>query len=123
MGTRPKGQDERVRLAQAAVMRARTQLEEAQKQLDRALINYPDQPEDGAVLKFALQFESWGPMYRYAALRVNGRWYTTGHSCPDGGYSWRELIDFIRGAYTHTTKPLVMNGVEGANQSSYLLDI
>jgi hypothetical protein len=34
--------------------------------------------------------------FEYAAIRAgNGRWYTTGRSCPAFGYSWGGLLNFI----------------------------
>jgi hypothetical protein len=37
-----------------------------------------------------------GRRYDYAAIRAgNGRWYTTGSSCPPFGYGWQQFLEFL----------------------------
>lgn len=37
-----------------------------------------------------------GRRYDYAAIRAsNGRWYTTGSTCPPFGYRWSNFLDFL----------------------------
>lgn len=58
---------------------------------------------DGSVIVFSLVFAPAGSRtYDYAARLVAGRWYTTGSSCPPRGYTPRELVELIRGAYART---------------------
>lgn len=76
--------------AEAALRRARAQLtalenEERQKR-------YPNAP-DSDLVRFNIQFSIPGTVYRYAAIKANGRWYTTGGQSFD---SWNGLIDWIR---------------------------
>ena len=59
------------------------------------------EPPIGSVIKLSGRHTQFGgaasPIrYDYAAIRAgNGRWYTTGSSCPISGYSWQGLLDFI----------------------------
>lgn len=64
-------------------------------------VKYPAQPAVGSTLTFTKRFDRYGKVYAYAAHRVGSRWYTTGSSCPAGGYSWHELVDFIRDGSGH----------------------
>lgn len=52
---------------------------------------------DGTVIKFSLQLENFhGTVtYDYAALKVGGRWFTTGRTCPPAGYSPEALVDIL----------------------------
>lgn len=54
---------------------------------------YIEEPEDGGVLRFAVQFGAI--TYNYAAIRTGGKWYTTGAGCPKDGYGWEALFRFI----------------------------
>lgn len=53
------------------------------------------EPPKGYVIKFRLRFWGGDVVYSYAALRVGDRWFTTGATCPPGGYRWRELCAFV----------------------------
>lgn len=58
-----------------------------------------DEPEeDGAVVRFALRMKigrGQSFVYEYAARRVNGKWFTTGSTCPRDGYRWESLWRWI----------------------------
>lgn len=45
----------------------------------------------GDMIRFVIQFDSYGKRYPHLALRIAQRWYTTGASCPKNGYTWAEL--------------------------------
>ena len=59
------------------------------------------EPPIGAVVKFAGQHRDFSgrpsPVrYEYAAIRANnGRWYTTGSSCPPQGFDYAGLNRFL----------------------------
>lgn len=58
------------------------------EQLKREAI--PKEPERGTVITFDKG------SYNFAALRAgNGRWYTTGCTCPRAGFEWPDLWAFI----------------------------
>lgn len=97
--------EQRIDMARGAVEEAQVALARAQEQLDKAVNPYPKEPAAGAVIRFSLRFDRLGTTYHYAALRVMSRWFTTGKSCPKDGYSWYELIDFIREADEVRTDP------------------
>lgn len=62
------------------------------------LSQYPEDTfSNGTVLKFKKQFEGRGSVkYNYAAIKVNGLWYTTGHNLrTPKGITWEELIDWM----------------------------
>jgi hypothetical protein len=50
-----------------------------------------DQFKPGDVITFNYRFDKTGRNYSYAALFVNGLWYTTGPRSPKG-YTWLELV-------------------------------
>lgn len=50
-----------------------------------------DTYDDGTVIKFVKSFVKGGKEYSYAAIKVDGLWYTTGPKVPKG-YTWDELI-------------------------------
>ena len=74
--------------AEAALRRARARLIE----LEKAGRQYPPEPNESLVT-FNIRFNITGVTYLYAAVRANGRWYSTGGERFD---SWRDLIDWIR---------------------------
>ncbi len=61
------------------------------------------EPPIGAVIKVTGEhLDTYGPTrgkrYDYAIIRANnGRWYTTGSSCPHHGYDWAGLKLFLLG--------------------------
>ena len=58
--------------------------------------------KEGTIVEFALSFVGSFKSYRYAAVLVGGRWFTTGSTCPTRGYSPRELVELVRSAHVHT---------------------
>lgn len=86
--------------AEAQVARAIADLERAQANLAKAKTpSYPDEPSRHAVIAFTLTFEQGEKSYEFAARRVGDAWYTTGSTCPRGGYTWKALIDWMREAH------------------------
>lgn len=96
---------DKIQQAKADIEQARMALQRAQDRLDtlERQTSYPPEPSED-VVRFSVQFSSTGETYRYAAIKANGKWYTTGGQQFD---SWTALIDWIRGhhagpiAYIH----------------------
>lgn len=90
--------DAELALAEKQAEAALNRLERARAAVEKAP-SYPKEP-DGAitVLRFAIRFDKFKDTYDFAAIRVKDRWYTTGSSCPTMGWSWEELIDWMREA-------------------------
>lgn len=77
--------------ARAAVSRAERALQAAENQL------YPKQPAAASsVVRFSRTPRGSHTSYDYAAIKANSRWFTTGATCPVSGFTWKELIDWIR---------------------------
>jgi len=61
------------------------------------------EPPIGTVIKISGELRGSygvgeGRRYDYAAIRAgNGRWYTTGATCPTFGYNWPEFLRFLQG--------------------------
>lgn len=59
------------------------------------------EPPKGTVLKVSGELMGSygvgaGRVYDYAIIRANnGRWYTSGSTCPVEGYDWRGLLRFL----------------------------
>ena len=59
------------------------------------------EPPRGTVLKVSGELQgsegvARGRVYDYAVIRANnGRWYTSGSTCPVDGYSWQGLLQFL----------------------------
>lgn len=70
-----------------------------------AMLEAFDEPaEDGAVIRFDVQFDVSGRVYSYAAIRTNNRWYTTG---PQGGNTprtWDALVNWLIDRKVPTTE-------------------
>jgi hypothetical protein len=74
----------------------------------------PEPGGDHVIMEFSWTSPTNGKVYDYAALKAAGRWYTTGSTCPPYGYSWENLIAFIReGERTETALYLSGMGVIG----------
>lgn len=72
----------------------RAMIEEAQSLLQK-MENFPEEPEqDLAVIE--VQFNGYGRVYTYAALRVDRGWYVTGVSGLSK-VSWYEVMEFFDG--------------------------
>lgn len=76
------------------------QLKEAQGTLKK--LQLPPEPRHDFIT-FTLQFERYGKSYRYAAVRADNRWFTTGSTCPKKGYSWAELVALREEAFYATS--------------------
>jgi hypothetical protein len=78
------------------------------------------EPPIGSVIRFDLRFydggnDLAGQLYSYAALRANnGRWYTTGASCPPQGWDWRALCRWVDNEGELQSTPLAWNGRRNA---------
>ena len=59
---------------------------------------YGTDHEDGTVIAFRVQLMAGDIWYEYAAIRVNGMWFTTGPRSPKG-YTWEELTGWFDGAH------------------------
>lgn len=62
--------------------------------------------ERGSIIRFSLVHDA-NPKksYRYAAIKtVRGKWFTTGSSCPQQGYTWAELLKVLRNEH-HPSQP------------------
>jgi hypothetical protein len=88
--------------AEDAVKRARQKLEDIQ--------NLPDEPENGAIIRFDIIFDSYGSPYQYVAFRCAGYWWVTGQEHHKVKYSWIELVRFMRSGRAVRTAPYVVNG-------------
>lgn len=84
---------------QAAIDHLNAALTE-QKDLLKSYQRMPSMEEpknNGSVVKFSLRMRTGvtTKQYNYAAIRVAGRWFTTGHTCPASGYFWNDLWKWI----------------------------
>lgn len=104
--TARNGEQRRIRDSNQAATHlrdARHNLKAAQNQLELIEVEARNpEPEVGSVVAFTLTHEEGGNAYSYAAIRVGHRWFTTGATCPSGGYSWGALLEFIGSAH-HST--------------------
>lgn len=86
-GSSPMKDTERKTAAQL-----RSMIEEAQSLLQK-MENFPEEPEQNLAV-IEVQFNGYGRVYTYAALRVDRKWYVTGVS----GLSkvdWFEVMEFF----------------------------
>lgn len=79
----------------------RAQIEKTQRELDRMKQmledrRLPAEPGGSTVVRFEVTFVTGGLTYNYAAVRVNGRWYTTGTGEPAMFNSWADMLNWIR---------------------------
>lgn len=73
--------------------------DEALQQEREAQSRYGEEPErNGAVITWCMRFHKKGTKYRYAAIKAEGLWYTTGPSAPKG-YSWDNLTAWLDEAH------------------------
>lgn len=79
---------------QRTIEDARSTLAHAEHQLKE--LSKPPIPVQPGHDVIAFERRLGGTTYRYAARYANGRWYTTGSTCPTRGFSWPELVAFIR---------------------------
>lgn len=58
----------------------------------------PIEPDDDrSLVMFEFQFNGYGAVYTYGAVKVNGKWYLTGSnkSGPGSALSWEALFDWF----------------------------
>ena len=88
----------------AAVTRAddlRAQLNDLQAQKKVLVVQLarldtrPTEPEDGTVIRFNITYSGNSTAYRYAALRVDGFWYSTGRA-DHKRVTWDALLDWMQ---------------------------
>lgn len=52
--------------------------------------------ERGAIIRYSLEFPQEGAkhkLYRFAAIKgPAGKWFTTGSTCPEDGWTWDDLL-------------------------------
>lgn len=104
-----------------AMERARDAVTQAQLRLQEARRPAPTEPDqDGAVIRFDLTFVGNTKVYNFAALRVGGRWFTTGASCPPAGFTWQALVNWLRSAEVQEVRNgIVMGASIEAGTASY----
>jgi len=62
----------------------------------------PDEAPNEMVIRFRKQFTNGGITYTYAAIKVGGKWFTTG---PRGAcYTWDELVGWLISGDVPTTE-------------------
>lgn len=83
--------DEKVRIAAS-----RKRIAELESWLaERAKTQVLPEPDDVTnIISFRKQFDRFGTVYAYAAIRTNGLWYLTGAKSPQG-ITWTALSEFI----------------------------
>lgn len=83
-------------------------IQRAMNRLD-ALDTFPeDDCPEGAIIAFEKVIH--GKTYHYAALKVNGLWYTTGPRAPKG-YTWAEMAEWLLSG-TATTELWIVTDLE-----------
>lgn len=111
-------------MSRAEVMALAKIVAQAQAIYDALIEKYGEEPDlDGAVIRFTRSFpgRDWNmpvlaqhvppQRYTYAAIRINGRWWTTGVK-QDGGYAWEELLAWIDESDTHEIVEVLSQGVK-----------
>ena len=88
--------------SEARIVKLREKLAAERKHLGTLLRPpvIPDEPADDLVT-FDCYYSDSVKVYKYAARRapldvLGNRWFTTGFTCPEQGYSWAELIEWLR---------------------------
>lgn len=99
----------RIDALEAEVRNAEKRLQDAKDRLDNYTAPIPKEPLPGSVIRFTILPRLGGNSYHYAAVLAGGRWYTTGSSCPRDGYTWEQLVDFIRSGYATIGPVILMN--------------
>lgn len=97
---------------QRTIEDARSTLAHAEHQLEQ--LRKPPVPVQPGHDVIAFERRLGGTTYRYAARYANGRWYTTGSTCPPRGFTWPELVAFIRESERDEVYiPLTSAGIAG----------
>lgn len=77
---------------------AQNRLDKLVAELDDAFV-IPNEPDVGSVVTFLVQFDMFGPVYSYAAVRCKtgtgggARWAVTGNL--SSRYTWKALIELM----------------------------
>jgi hypothetical protein len=56
----------------------------------------PPEPPSGSVVKFTVQHDAHGMVYRYSALNIDGVWFTTAVAANRQRLTWRKLLELMR---------------------------
>jgi hypothetical protein len=75
--------------------KARLAVYEAEREAAEAPSRWPAEPPNGSVLKFEHSFPHSARTYTYAALRVDGLWYTTSVNSSIRRTTWENLRAFV----------------------------
>lgn len=78
----------------AAILRERQAQAEVEKRLKLIEAYGEDCYPEGAVIRFKKQFAKDGKQYSYAAIKAEGKWYTTGYNAPKG-FNWDEFVIWL----------------------------
>lgn len=71
-------------------------LQKLRREARLELVALANEPDVG-LITFEVQHDRDGKLYEYAARKAaNGRWFTTGSTCPTTGYTWPKLVQFIK---------------------------
>jgi hypothetical protein len=86
------------------------EVDKLQAEADKRLAIIKSLGEDwflsGTVITFEKTFVEGGPAYSYAAIKVNGSWYTTGRS--GRVYTWEDLLKWLVSGPSPTTSITVL---------------
>lgn len=88
--------EEKEMLGEEDMEKVRAEIRRLEQRLAEAGVLYPEEPMEGSILRFTYRFSKGGVKYTYAALRVGDLWYTTGPRSAGTGYTWRQLVDWLR---------------------------
>lgn len=69
-------------------------IQELEAEKERLLALPQDDFDNGAVITFTKHYSYSNKSYIYAAIKSNGRWYTTGPKSPKA-YTWYELLSWL----------------------------
>ena len=101
-----------------AKLREHMHVKKVERELEERLGFISDYGEDNFtdldVLKFAKRFVKDGKLYSYAAIKVDGLWYTTGPKSPKG-FTWDELVLWLVSSVPTLAKDVVLLEREGTD--------
>ena len=89
----------KVDIIDAQIERLMVERRQAAEAAAERVARYGDEPgADGSVITWRMRFQKGGVKYRYAAIKADGLWYTTGPNSPKG-YTWDELTAWLDDAH------------------------
>jgi len=100
--------EQKVAVLTEVVRRANEELNAAREELDRA--RWWEPPNDGSIIRFEMQYTESSVSYIYAAVRVRGRWYSTGAAT--SAVSWENLATTWSSAFRVDGPYLVYDGID-----------